>query len=163
MIGEEETRERIGEMRSLAKRARDLGSNVEHTPESFEAMLEDLTRFVDQIVRLDTRVAQLEEALVHAGHLFVVEQGRVVELEAEATAAWNHGRRAAAGLARASRLLRFMADSTNGGPVAAVSLRLAADLVARGTCDRAPQGWLCTRHPDHDGPCAAYPIPPVQP
>jgi hypothetical protein len=25
-------------------------------------------------------------------------------------------------------------------------------------CTRPPEGWYCTRRPDHDGPCAALPV-----
>lgn len=28
-----------------------------------------------------------------------------------------------------------------------------------GRCTRAPDGWWCSREPDHDGPCAARPKP----
>jgi len=27
-------------------------------------------------------------------------------------------------------------------------------------CNRPPPGWWCSREPDHDGPCAARPVPP---
>jgi hypothetical protein len=42
---------------------------------------------------------------------------------------------------------------------AASSKRLAAEVVRRATlrCDRAPEGWYCTRAAGHDGPCAASP------
>lgn len=28
----------------------------------------------------------------------------------------------------------------------------------KGTCDKAPTGWKCTRESGHDGPCAAVPV-----
>jgi hypothetical protein len=30
-------------------------------------------------------------------------------------------------------------------------------------CTLAPAGWLCTREADHEGPCAALPVRPIDP
>jgi hypothetical protein len=30
-------------------------------------------------------------------------------------------------------------------------------------CDKAPQGWLCSREKGHEGPCAAHPDPREEP
>jgi len=30
-------------------------------------------------------------------------------------------------------------------------------------CDKAPEGWTCTRQADHDGPCAGWPTKTIPP
>jgi hypothetical protein len=87
-------------------------------------------------------------------------------LEESANAGWRAARCGAEEVARAVALLRVAAATATStiGPTFALGTRqaygAAADLLQRGSCDRAPQGWVCSREPDHDGPCAAHEIPP---
>lgn len=40
-----------------------------------------------------------------------------------------------------------------------VGVDVSDEPVAAASCELPPEGWVCTRAPGHEGPCAAVPVP----